>query len=103
MVAQTEQPESPKTEDAKKFAALRESAARRPRRKRVGRPLSPNNRLVFIKDLIASGYGSERTIWRMVADGELPKPFKYGVKAAWREANIARRLDKKQPILPKAR
>jgi len=70
----------------------------RPKRPHPGRPLSARNRLVFIEDLIASGYGSARTIWRRVAEGDLPKPFKYGVKAAWREASIEKRLDRKQRV-----
>ena len=90
------------SENSDKFRMLREAAKGKPRRQKVGRPLNPRNRLVFIEDLMESGYGSRRTIWRMVADGILPRPFKYGVKAAWREASIAKRLDKHQPLPGKA-
>jgi predicted DNA-binding transcriptional regulator AlpA len=45
-------------------------------------------RLVTIRQLSAATGLTARSVWRRVQSGDLPKPFKFGGRAVWREADI---------------
>lgn len=45
-------------------------------------------RLVSVRQLSAATGLNPRSIWRRVKSGDLPKPFRFGGRAVWREADI---------------
>lgn len=45
-------------------------------------------RLVNVAQLAAATGMNPRSIWRRVKSGDLPKPFRFGGRAVWREADI---------------
>ncbi len=61
--------------------------------KKVVGSASPRVRLISVPQLAKNTGVSTRTIWRRVADGELPKPFLFGNKRVWREETIARKFE----------
>lgn len=56
--------------------------------------IGPRVRCFSIRELTAAGLGSKSDIYRKIAAGTFPAPFRIGGKVLWRESTIIAFLDK---------
>ena len=60
-------------------------------------PAAPSTQLLLsVKEVAGALAVGQRTVWRLIATGQIPAPFRIGRSVRWRKASFERWLEKRE-------